>query len=512
MKKRMSITAVCAFAIIAFAGCGQFNLGQGTLPPETGEFSGEAGGAQNPSSAEGSAFSQEESDIIRYEQKYYSGEFTPEDYHILADLYGGQGKIRKQRDMLEQCFRLYNDREAFGLLQNLCVNLEEEDAQIRQQVMLLYQNLNTPEYQGEAIHVMESESWFETLMPKLGEGTRNYFLQQKGQPEIFICVGYDEDRKSFSNVWYLENENTLTLLNYSKGVVQLLETTLKDGSYDGDFSLWILDGTSGSILNEQGAFDGGVYSGEYSLKICRKNAAGDPFDLWNNRDSMQYTTYTVQANQQGQGDLEQFAAKLTPYPDFQTYEVESGAAENLSQQTAVETQPEIQVRVFDGEIQVFQNGIWVDMGKLEQYAEQDPFQAYADKKAEQKEEQQLSQESGIDLDQIKLPASSKSGNQKEPVQKPAAPQTPAKQPAVQTPAPQQPQPAAPDNSGSSDDDSDDDGGSGDNSGGGSDNSSSGGGGSGSDDGGSGGGGSSDDGGSDSGSDNETDVEWTPDLM
>ncbi len=202
MKKWVSMIGISVFAIMIFAGCGQLNLGQGTIPSDTGEIGGaKESSSQGASSLEDNTLSQQEKDILQYEQKYYSGEFTMEDYHALAKLYAEQGKIRKQRDMLEQSLRLYDDREAFELLQNLCVNLEEEDEVIRQQAVLLCQNLETPEYKNEAIHVIESEGWFETLMPKLGEGTRKYFLQKDGQSVISICIGYDENQKSFSNVW-----------------------------------------------------------------------------------------------------------------------------------------------------------------------------------------------------------------------------------------------------------------------------------------------------------------------
>lgn len=508
MKKWVSLIGISVFAIMIFAGCSQLNFRQGTIPSDSVETGGaKESSSQEVSSLEDNTLSQQEKDILQYEQKYYSGEFIMEDYHALAELYAAQGKVRKQRDMLEQSLRLYDDREAFELLQNLCVNLEEEDEAIRQQAELLCQNLETPEYKNEAIHVIESEGWFETLMPKLGEGTRKYFLQKDGQPIISICIGYDENQKSFSNVWFFEDEDKLTMLSYSGGVVQLMETTLKEGSYDGDFSLWILDGTSGSILNEQGTFDRGVYNGEYSLKIYKDKIAGDPFDLWNNRENMKYTAYTAKADKQGQGDLEQFAAKLMLYPDFQAYAVEEESAESSLQQMDAESQSKLQVRIFDGEIQIFQNGIWINMGNVEQYREKDPFYAYANKKEQssigQKEDGQTSQGSGIDIDHIKLPASSKANDSKNPSQKPAAPQTPAskpatQQPATQQPAVQQPQAPAPDDSDSDDGDSS----GGNDNGGGSD--------SGDNSGGSSGG--SDNGGSDSGSDNETDVEWTPDLM
>ena len=66
-----------------------------------------------------------ELEILNLETKYNKGEFAQEDYLSLADAYNRAGYIRKQRDMLEQDYRLYADEEAFAALQELSVNLEE---------------------------------------------------------------------------------------------------------------------------------------------------------------------------------------------------------------------------------------------------------------------------------------------------------------------------------------------------------------------------------------------------
>lgn len=50
-----------------------------------------------------------ELEILNLETKYNKGEFTQEDYLSLADAYNRAGYIRKQRDMLEQDYRLYAD-------------------------------------------------------------------------------------------------------------------------------------------------------------------------------------------------------------------------------------------------------------------------------------------------------------------------------------------------------------------------------------------------------------------
>ena len=68
--------------------------------------------------------------IYNYEYKYEKGAFGQEDYHTLAGLYAQKGRVREQRNLLEQCYRLFGDQESFELLQNITVNLAEEEGAV----------------------------------------------------------------------------------------------------------------------------------------------------------------------------------------------------------------------------------------------------------------------------------------------------------------------------------------------------------------------------------------------
>ncbi len=418
MKKWMYGTGICAFGIIALAGCALSRVWQ----PEASLQTQTAAEAPEPPA-------EEKTRLEQYEAKYLSGEFSMEDYYVLAGLYAERGSIKRQRDMLEESYRLNNDGKAFDVLQNIAVNLEEESPEIREQAMLICQNLELEEYKPEAIHMMEGREWFETLMPKMAEGVRQYFLPKDGRTVLFICAGYDENQKSFSNVWYQDGEGRLTVLSYSGGVAQVMETSLKDGRYDGAFSLWVLDGTSGSILNETGTFAAGAYSGEYTLKIYKGKAQGDPFDLWNNRENMKYAAYTAKADEQGKGDLEQMAAKMMSYPEFRVYGVEKDREAALMQHSDAD----VKARVFDGVLQIFYGGVWISMGNAEQYIEQDPLGGY-EKQKQEKAEARSQEKEGIDLNGLQLPAAEKT---------PADSKTPAKKPTAQIPAAQAPEPQKP---------------------------------------------------------------------
>ena len=96
-----------------------------------------------------------ELEILNLETKYNKGEFTQEDYLSLADAYNRAGYIRKQRDMLEQDYRLYADEEAFAALQEISVNLEEETEGIRSRAQEMQNALCTDRLYGRGTMLLQ---------------------------------------------------------------------------------------------------------------------------------------------------------------------------------------------------------------------------------------------------------------------------------------------------------------------------------------------------------------------
>lgn len=144
-----------------------------------------------------------ELEILNLETKYNKGEFTGADYLALADAYSRAGDIRKQRDMLEQDYRLYEDADAFSTLQGLSVNLEEETEEIRSRAQEMLNDLELPEYLDESVNLIDSGDWFSTMMPKLKEGQRSYYLERDAQPLFYAQVGYTgEGQRFFQSVVY----------------------------------------------------------------------------------------------------------------------------------------------------------------------------------------------------------------------------------------------------------------------------------------------------------------------
>ena len=226
-----------------------------------------------------------ELEILNLETKYNKGEFTGADYLALADAYSRAGDIRKQRDMLEQDYRLYEDAGAFSTLQGLSVNLEEETEEIRSRAQEMLNDLELSEYLDESVNLIDSGDWFSTMMPKLKEGQRSYYLERDAQPLFYAQVGYTGEGQRFSKVWYTGSE-TKRFLSQEGTIIRLVTVTstvagaedpastagtdttaetadIQDtatpraatpadmGAWNGTFESWSVDCATGSITREE---------------------------------------------------------------------------------------------------------------------------------------------------------------------------------------------------------------------------------------------------------------------
>ena len=282
-QKKIAFLAagILSGAAIVFTGCGDGNTQEehvvGTLEAQP-------------------ILSSLEVEIVNMETKYRKGELTREEYLTLAKDYGEIGRVREERDLLEQSYRLYDDTEAFELLQTLTVNLVEEEPQIRQTAETLTENLTQDDTVGEAIQALTGEEWFRTLMPKLREGQRSYYLD--GDGELYFQVGYGADGAEVTKVWYTAGGRSIFLQN--------TENTLKIVICTGDaIASYYLDAGTGSITREQGTMKNDVLTGEYTCDISSGENGVDLFSLWNNRGELEYTTYQGEFDDEGKTLLEQ---------------------------------------------------------------------------------------------------------------------------------------------------------------------------------------------------------------
>ena len=401
-----------------------------------------------------------ELEILNLETKYNKGEFAGADYLALADAYSRAGDIRKQRDMLEQDYRLYEDADAFSTLQGLSVNLEEETEEIRSRAQEMLNDLELPEYLDESVNLIDSGDWFSTMMPKLKEGQRSYYLERDAQPLFYAQVGYTGEGQRFSKVWYTGSE-TKRFLSQEGTIIRLVTVTstvagaedptstagtdttaetadIQDtatpraatpadmGAWNGTFESWSVDCATGSITHEQGTMQKGVLTGDYTCDVHAGEGGLDAFSLWNNREGMEYITYTGSFDSEGKALVEQPSEEirkkllegtddtdlilyaydatgenclwqgtgaetsvadyrfggeligLETRPEYTSYEVpETMATDDNGTGSTGETGTEKpQIRIFDGEIQWFDGKYWVSAGNVKEMAKQDPFAAY----------------------------------------------------------------------------------------------------------------------------------------
>lgn len=370
-----------------------------------------------------------EAEIVNMEEKYCKGELTREEYLILAKDYGEGNRVREERDLLEQSYRLYDDAEAFQLLQTLTVNLVEEEPQLRQAAETLSASLTQDDTVGEAIQTLTGEEWFRTMMPKLREGQRSYYLD--GDGELYFQVGYGADGAEVTKVWYAAGGRSIFLQN--------TENTLKIVICTGDaIESYYLDAGTGSVTREQGTMKNDVLTGEYTCDIYSGEAFVDLYSLWNSRGDLEYTTYQGKFDDMGQTLVKQPSeaelkkllegsgyqkAVLYAYdaaasrclwqgldgedtvesysfgvdmlglqsvPEYTAYEAQpmaeqsveetSGAGADGAEPGSSETADSIaRVRVFDGEIQWYDGKYWVSAGKAADLIQEDPFLAYEER-------------------------------------------------------------------------------------------------------------------------------------
>ena len=418
-QKKIAFLAagILSGAAIVFTGCGDGNTQEehvvGTLEAQP-------------------ILSSLEVEIVNMETKYRKGELTREEYLTLAKDYGEIGRVREQRDLLEQSYRLYDDTEAFELLQTLTVNLVEEEPQIRQAAETLTENLTQDDTVGEAIQALTGEEWFDTLMPKLREGQRSYYLD--GDGELYFQVGYGADGAEVTKVWYTAGGRSIFLQN--------TENTLKIVFCTGDaIASYYLDAGTGSITREQGTMKNDVLTGEYTCDIFSGENGVDLSSLWNSRGELEYTTYQGEFDDEGKTLLEQPGeaelkkllegsgyqkAVLYAYdastgrclwqgldsdaavesysfggdvlglqsvPEYTPYEAQpmaeqnveetvegaDGAEDSIEPDSSETTDNIARVRVFDGEIQWYDGKYWVSAGKAADLIQEDPFLAYEER-------------------------------------------------------------------------------------------------------------------------------------
>ena len=398
----------------------------------------QAEGEQQTTDAPGEDYevylSEEDQALARLEAKHASEGLSAAEYMELAKLYQQSGQIKKQRDMLELCWRLYGDTEGYGILQDITVNAREEGEALIAQAELLLQNLDIPEYHNEAASVIYSQDWFGVMMPRLKEGRRNYYLEADDAGGVLVwSSGYDKTGMQYTNVWYRQGEE-IVILRQTPERIQMVTTSLQQGSYEGAFESWTCYSASGDAYHESGVLGQGKLIGDYTVRVHKGTGPVDLIAMWATRESLDFTEYTGSFAEDGTTTLEQPAAsrlgKLTgseegmdqliyaytqdqqqflflnvpegtqreeksfgaqmlgaiDYPEFQFYTpVQVSSSELMDVQINAR---DVKVRVYDSNLEWFDGTRWHTVGTVAEYVAQDPFARYEDRSLEVPEELQ----------------------------------------------------------------------------------------------------------------------------
>lgn len=358
--------------------------------------------------------------IMEYEQLVSDGSGTAENYLALADLYKEAGRIKDRRNMLERCYRLFNDETAFETLQGIVVNAKEDSKSIYDEAVSLQNNMSVETYNKEAVAVLGGE-WFNIMMPKLGEGRRNYYLEEE-QYTFYCEVGYSGTGIPYTKAWYLTANNSIVYLSYEKGVVQLITSGYENGNYNGGFTSWICS-SAGLVYNETGTFSNGILVGDYTVNYSAfEEEIPDLFTMFSTKDILEYTSYKGNFGDNGISAMEQPAkdkhSVVSGGDGTEQYVVyaytedgnnylfiniaEDAAAEayvfdttflNISvlpeferyipidaESLIIPGEPvdpsKVEIRIIDSYVEWFDGTSWHILGDVEDYIRKDPFYAY----------------------------------------------------------------------------------------------------------------------------------------
>lgn len=506
-KKWMQLAIIGVLCISALTACGDGSeknvmgmitgsdentgtgTGEGEADTENSDFEEQGGESLSPTAAA----------IADYEERYSTNGLNSEEYRELAQLYMQNGQIKKQRDMLEQCWRMYGDQEAFALLQDITVNAQEEGTALQQQAELLMQNLDIPEYRNEAASVIYSQDWFQIMMPKLKEGKRNYYYETQGADGVMVwSTGYDLTGRTYTNVWYRHGEE-MVILRQTPESIQMVTTGFSNGKYQGAFESWLCVAASGDVRHETGTFTDGLVTGAFSASVHSGTEPLDLIALWATRLQMDFTVYTGNFDENGVTTLEQpdsdrrdtksggqegkeqviyaytedesgylflnvnegtaasdqvFTAQLLGAPEYPAFGFYAPVQQSISNDSVKEVQinaADVKIRIYDSNLEWFDGTRWHTAGTVEEYEAQDPFQSYtgrenevpgiiSDENGENITETEGSLYSETGIGAVKKAQTKPSGTTSKPGTKPTNPSTPNPTPSTPTPTPSTPDP------------------------------------------------------------------------
>ncbi len=294
---------------------------------------------------------------------------------------------------------------------------------------------------SKVIRLFESEEWNKLVMPFMRAGYRNYYAKENGSINMVVRDGYSESGEATKRLYYVEKTGDGSkgiVLERNADVISLYiedakaTETINDliaGESEKEFTRYTIDSIMGTIEQESGSLNKGLLVGDYSYNIIQKDLHS-LYELYQCRNDEPKESYVGLFDENGKTKVQplQASSSIASFaksagtetvvvyayntkkdkclyrgasledagkgvvfdalsweydrlPEIKEYTVSKKLTfadirnenENLASDENL-----AKVRIYNGQIQVFNGETWSDCGAYEAYLENDPFYASAE--------------------------------------------------------------------------------------------------------------------------------------
>lgn len=379
----------------------------------------------------------EEIRMLELEYEKSTDGLSREEYDELINIYEKLDLHRLERDTIEEVYKLSFDEKYIDRLNDVYIDVTEADetagAIIGIMENYLKEGLNTGDY-SKAIRLLLSEEWTEAVNPFVREGYRNYILADNEDVKLIVREGYSKTGSRLARIYYagktkennaaavlwLEDDTLSLYCEESAEAISLTDILSDTGTKK--FVYTVIDGSKGLVDIQEGNLNKGAYSGEYTAKALSGDA-GNIYELYINIEQLKGEIFKGEFDENGiskvekpsESNLASFAKSegtetvvvyayndkknkclykgatkqeakegisfnvalldIEKAPDVKKYETKSKLelADLYSKEEKLVAESAIKVRIYNGRIELFDGISWVDYGTVESLADEDPF-------------------------------------------------------------------------------------------------------------------------------------------
>ena len=203
-----------------------------------------------------------------YEKLLAMDVFTEEDYVALAAVYAAQGMQEAQADMLTKTHRLYPSTEHIAALSALVWDKDSSDTLTASLVAQMLTAIEA-EDQAAAAALTASEDWQNQLQNELvGVVTKTRYTTG-GQTTYITSDSFATE------VMSLASNGTFAFFQINSQGSTLIQATLVDGSYQGDFIMSLFDAEGDLIHRYAGTLKNDICVGELQITYSGNTYTGE---------------------------------------------------------------------------------------------------------------------------------------------------------------------------------------------------------------------------------------------